>query len=99
MQGFYPMTHDWHEWHRAYDQPESPLARRLAGVQERFAAALDDAPPGEVAIVSMCAGEGRDVLGVLASHRRRGDVHGRLVEIDEELVATARSHAPPGIEV
>jgi hypothetical protein len=93
------MTHDWHEWHRAYDQPESPLARRLAIVQERFAAALDAAPPGPIRIVSMCAGEGRDVLGVLESHPRRADVHGRLVELDEDLAATARSHAPPGIEV
>jgi hypothetical protein len=93
------MTHDWHEWHRAYDQPESPLARRLAVVQDCFAAALDDAPPGAVTIVSMCAGEGRDVFGVLASHPRRADVHGRLVELDEELAATASSHAPPGIEV
>jgi DinB family protein len=93
------MTHDWHEWHRAYDQPESPLARRLAIVQECIAAALDAAPPGAVGIVSMCAGEGRDVLGVLASHARGADVHGRLVELDPELAAVARSNALPGIEV
>src|SRR5262245_12163015 len=99
MQGFCPMTHDWHEWHRAYDQPESPLARRLAVVQECFATALDAAPPGAIGIVSMCAGEGRDVLGVLASHPRRADVHGRLVELDAGLAAVARSHAPSGIDV
>jgi hypothetical protein len=93
------MTHDWHEWHKAYDQGESPLARRLAIVQECIATAFDTAPPRALRIVSMCAGEGRDVLGVLASHPRRADVHGRLVELDEELAATARSHAPPGIEV
>jgi hypothetical protein len=93
------MAHDWHEWHRAYDQPESPLARRLVVVQECITAAIDTTPPGPVGIVSMCAGEGRDVLGVLASHPRRADVHGRLVELDEELAATARSYAPAGIEV
>jgi len=93
------MTHDWHEWHRAYDQADSPLARRLAVVQRCIAAALDAAPPGPVAVVSMCAGEGRDILGVLASHPRRSDVHGRLVELDPELAAVARSNAPHGIEV
>jgi hypothetical protein len=99
MQGFWPMTHDWHEWHRAYDQPESPLAHRLVIVQECIAAALDAAPPGPVGIVSMCAGDGRDVLGVLAWHERRAEVHGRLVELDPELAAVARSNAPAGIEV
>jgi len=93
------MTHDWHEWHKAYDQPESPLAHRLAAVQQHFAAALDAAPPGAVRIVSMCAGEGRDVLGVLASHPRRADVRGRLVELDPDLASVARSNAPPGIDV
>jgi hypothetical protein len=47
----------------------------------------------------MCAGEGRDVLGVLADHPRRTDVRGRLVELDPELAATARSRAPEGIDV
>jgi hypothetical protein len=93
------MPHDWHEWHRAYDQPESPLARRLVIVQECIAAALDTAPPGPVGIVSMCAGEGRDVASVLASHPRRADVHGRLVELDPDLADIARSNAPSAIEV
>lgn len=93
------MTHDWHEWHRAYEQPDSPLARRLAVVQSCIAAALDAAPVGPIAMVSMCAGEGRDILGVLETHPRRADVHGRLVELDPGLAAVARSHAPAGIEV
>jgi hypothetical protein len=99
MQGFWPMAHDWHEWHRAYDQPESPLARRLVIVQDCIAAAIDATPPGAVGIVSMCAGEGRDVLGVLTGHERRADVHGRLVELDRDLAAVARSNAPREIEV
>jgi hypothetical protein len=93
------MTHDWHEWHRAYDHEGSPLARRLAVVQQCIAAALDAAPPGPIRIVSMCAGEGRDLLGVLEHHPRRTDVRGRLVELDPALASTARSRAPVGVEV
>jgi len=93
------MEHDWHEWHTAYDQPESPLSQRLAIVQECVRAALGAMPPGPVRIVSMCSGEGRDLLGVLPDHPRRADVTGRLIELDPELAATARAHAPAGIEV
>jgi len=93
------MTRDWHEWHTAYDRPDSPLARRLAVVQQGIGAAIDAAPPGPIRIVSMCAGEGRDLLGGLADHPRRDDVRGRLVELDPQLAARARSNAPAGIEV
>jgi len=93
------MTRDWHEWHRAYDAPDSPLSQRLAVVQACIAAALDAAPPGPIRVVSTCAGQGRDLLGVLEHHPRRADVQGRLVEIDPDLAATARDHAPSGIDV
>jgi hypothetical protein len=93
------MTHDWHDWHQAYDHDGSPLARRLAVVQQCIASALDAAPPGPIRIVSMCAGEGRDLLGVLEDHPRRVDVRGRMVELDPALASTARLRAPEGIEV
>ncbi|GHD35622.1 hypothetical protein GCM10010335_31060 [Streptomyces galbus] len=32
----------------------------------------------------MCAGQGRDLIGVLAGHPRRDDVRARLVELDEK---------------
>src|SRR5271166_1492791 len=35
---------DWYSWHADYDRPDSGLARRLAWVQDRIRAALDDAP-------------------------------------------------------
>src|SRR5690348_16542001 len=78
------MLKDWHEWHKAYDRPDTPLARRLAVVQSLVRDALDEARPGPVQMISMCAGEGRDILGVLADHPRRNDVHGRLVELDPD---------------
>ncbi len=92
-------THDWQEWHRAYDQADNPLIRRLAIVQQCIGAVLDAAPPGPIRVVSMCAGEGRDLLGVLTHHPRRDDVQGRLVELDPGLAATALEHAPDGIDV
>jgi hypothetical protein len=93
------MSRDWHEWHRAYDQPASPLAQRLTLVQQCIRAALDATPPGPTQLVSMCAGQGRDILGVLADHPRASDVHGRLVELDPDLAMAARDRAPARIDV
>ena len=72
---------DWVEWHRAYDDPESRLSRRLRVVQQRLREAID-ARSGPIRMVGMCAGEGRDVIPVLASHRRRSEIAARLVELD-----------------
>ena len=81
----------WVKWHSQYDDDTSSLSRRLAVVQERLAKALDDAPPGGIRLASICAGEGRDVTGVLAVHPRGRDVDGLLVEKDRALVTSARS--------
>lgn len=81
---------DWQAWHADYDVPGSALARRLAAVQARIRAALDDAPPGRLRAISMCAGQGRDLIGVLASHPRGRAVTARLVELDPRNAATAR---------
>jgi len=81
---------DWYSWHAPYDDPGSGLARRLAWVQDRIRAALDAAPPGPLRAISMCAGQGRDLIGVLAGHPRRADVTARLVELDPRNTAAAR---------
>jgi hypothetical protein len=90
---------DWAEWHEAYDDPGNPLARRLKVVQAHIRAALDAAPPGPVRAVSICAGQGTDLLGVLAAHERGGDVSARLVELDPRNTAAASAAAPDGVEV
>lgn len=92
-------TKDWLDWHDAYNRPESGLAQRLAEVQAQIAGALDRAPAGPVRVISVCAGQGRDLLGVLSGHRRRDDVRARLVELDPRNVALARAAAPEGVEV
>ncbi len=90
---------DWRAWHREYDEPDSRLAQRLRVVRGLIREALDRFPPGPIRALSICAGEGRDLLGVLADHPRAGDVRARLVELSPELAATAAAHAPPGVEV
>ena len=84
---------DWSAWHRAYDLPGSFLSARLALVQMRIRTWLDRAPAGPLRAVSLCAGEGRDLIPVLASHPRGRDVAARLVERDPRNAAAARAAA------
>ena len=84
---------DWAAWHEAYDDPDSPLAQRLLAVQARITEALDRAPPGPLRAVSICAGQGRDLIDVLREHPRRHDVTARLVELDPRNAAAARQRA------
>ena len=81
---------DWSAWHRDYDDPSTGLAKRLAAVQRRLAEAVDAAPPGEVRVVSVCAGEARD-LASLHDHPRRADVRGLAVELDPRNIERARA--------
>ena len=94
---------DWVAWHDAYARPASSLARRLEVVRAAVARALDEAVPGPVSLVSLCAGDGRDTLPVLAAHPRGADVRALLVELEPALVTTAREQAAalglPGVDV
>jgi len=94
---------DWVKWHRDYDDPGSLLSRRLELVQGHLRAELDHAPEEDIRLISLCAGQGRDVIGVLTGHPRRDDVRARLVELDERNVAVARQSAQAaglhGVEV
>jgi hypothetical protein len=89
----------WQRWHEAYDDPSSRLARRLDVVQRCIREALDRLPEGRVRVVSLCAGEARDLLGALVDHSRAADVAGRLVELDPTLAARAKARTPASIEV
>ena len=84
---------DWVTWHRAYDDPSSSLSARLQRVRWHLSRALDQAPCGPVRLVSLCAGQGHDVLGVLPDHPRREDVRAVLVESDARNAGLARRHA------
>jgi hypothetical protein len=86
------MTEEWLEWHRGYEEGKS-LALRLQVVQDGIRAALDRCPSGPIRVISICAGDGRDLLGVLADHPRAGDVRARLVDLTPELVEAGRERA------
>jgi hypothetical protein len=69
------------------------LSQRLELVQRQVALALNSAPDGPVRAISLCAGQGRDLLGVLADHPRGSSVIGCLVELDPRNADAARTRA------
>lgn len=84
------MIKDWFEWHALY-QTEAKLQQRLEIVQEYIATSLNGSLPGTIQIVSVCAGDGRDLLGTLSSHPRSQDIQARLVELNPKLVEQGRA--------
>jgi hypothetical protein len=81
---------DWVRWHDEYDIPGSSLARRLEVVRGHLRPLLTE--PRRV--ISMCAGDGRDVLPLLPAGSRAV-----LVESNPELAERARRNAGPGVTV
>ncbi|MEH2328347.1 class I SAM-dependent methyltransferase family protein [Nostoc sp.] len=79
------MPKDWFEWHDLYNS-EPRLQQRLQIVREYISHSLDGSLPGIIRVVSVCAGDGRDLLGTLSKHSRAKDVYARLVEQDPKLV-------------
>jgi hypothetical protein len=86
------MARDWMDWHSAYDDPASPLSHRLVIVQRLVRDALDSAPPGPVRVLSLCAGDARDIAGAARDHPRARDISGALIEIDERLARDATAN-------
>ncbi|MBN3880244.1 MULTISPECIES: class I SAM-dependent methyltransferase family protein [unclassified Nostoc] len=83
------MPKDWFEWHDLYNS-EPKLQQRLQIVREYISHSLDVSLPGIIRVVSVCAGDGRDLLGTLSKHSRTKDVYARLVELDPKLVEPGR---------
>jgi amino acid adenylation domain-containing protein len=83
---------DWNEWYKQYDSLPS-LQARLRLVCEQIAATLDDCPAGPIRIVSICAGDGRDVIHTVQNHRRRNDVTALLLDNHGESIARGRAAA------
>jgi hypothetical protein len=84
---------DWVAWHQAYEDPSSSLSARLRRVRFHLSQAIDQAPAGPVRLVSLCAGQGHDVIGVLSGHPRCDDVAAVLVEYDAANAGQARRAA------
>ena len=84
---------DWLAWHAAYDDPSSALSARLRCVRSHLSDAVDRAPAGRVMLVSLCAGQGHDVIGILPGHPGRDDARAVLVESDARNAVLARRAA------
>lgn len=81
---------DWYQWHQPYTDRDSALSRRLRIVQSHIAAWLDERPEPLLTVVSACAGQGRDLLEVLAPRPDAARVRATLIEYDERNVAAGR---------
>jgi protein-L-isoaspartate O-methyltransferase len=95
-------TH-WVEWHDQYRDPTSGLSKRLVVVKRLIDTVLDE-QRGDVRVISICAGAGLDVLGVLENRESaRKRVRALLVERDPTLADGARAWArelgADGVEV
>jgi hypothetical protein len=95
-------------WHRAYDDPATALARRLALVRRRVAEALGVLGSRAGRVLSLCAGDGRDVLPVLAVRALAAGLldggPGTVVVEKDPTLATraedrARAHGLDGVRV
>src|SRR4051794_99574 len=82
-------TTDWDAWHRAYADPTSMLSERLAVVQRHIDEWLEATAPASVRVVSSCAGDGRDLLGVLEGRADARRVRATLLEADSRLAGRA----------
>jgi hypothetical protein len=91
---------DYEQWHDQYDDPGSALSWRLGVVRAAIAAELDRRA-GPVRVVSVCSGDGRDLLGVLAERTDADRVVATLLELHPAIAERARAAAAafPGVEV
>jgi hypothetical protein len=91
---------DYERWHEQYDDPASPLSWRLGTVRAAIHADLDRRS-GPVRVLSICSGDGRDLLGVLCDRPDADRVSGTLLELHPGIAERARAAAArfPGIEV
>jgi hypothetical protein len=83
---------DYERWHERYDDPASDLSWRLGVVRGHIRDALDGRE-GPVRALSLCAGDGRDLLGVLAERADAGRVRAVLVEVHPAIAERAREAA------
>ena len=86
------MPIDWFAWHDYY-RTKPRMRQRLQIVREYISTCLNACPPGKIGVVSVCAGDGRDLLGALLDHPRASDVYARFVELDSRLVECGRAAA------
>lgn len=85
--------HDWLTWHYQYQDAKSPLRRRLSIVQREIHRALPGQLEYPYSVVSFCAGQGDDLIGVLRGYPSAALVRGRLIESEPSNVAKLMERA------
>src|ERR1051325_2081051 len=76
---FFSGAMNWSDWYHHY-APLPSLQDRLRLVRELVVESLNDCPPGPIRIVSVCAGDGRDLAGAIVDHPRRSDITAWLLD-------------------
>jgi hypothetical protein len=91
---------DWHAWHHDYDDADSDLSRRLEVVQAEIRKVLPTEPTDEFSVVSICAGQAHDIIGVLSHYPHADKVRARLLELNPHNVEQIRAKvAAAGLNV
>ncbi|MEM8620085.1 MAG: SAM-dependent methyltransferase [Actinomycetota bacterium] len=80
---------NWVAWHEAYDSASGSMTRRLERVRVRVNEVLRETPI-DATVLSLCAGDGRDLLGAELLRRPGRAV---LIELDPELARRAAQAA------
>ena len=84
---------DWHAWHTGYEDANSDLSRRLEAVLAEICKILPPAPTAEFNVLSICAGQAHDIIGVLSEYSHADKVKARLVERNPRNVEQIRAKA------
>ena len=83
-------TTDWVAWHSPYSDPDSALSRRLKIVQTHIRSRLLAQKRFPMQVISVCAGQGRDLLDVLESLPTTSGIKALLVENNPWNVSVAQ---------
>lgn len=83
---------DWSAWHEQYEDKASSLRHRLSIVQREIRRVLPKQLDRSFSIISICAGQGKDVIPVLGEYAHVQRVRARFVEIDPNSIGKLRNN-------
>lgn len=81
---------DWANWHDRYEI-SLPLRERLCAVRTQIILALSKVAAQPVQVISIFAGDGRDLIGSLVAFDQNKTVCASLIEMNAELVAKGQT--------
>ncbi len=81
---------DWTAWNTRYDDRATGWWADCGSFSSSWPTRSGSGRPGRSGLVSVCAGQGRDVVEVLTGHPRAADVSALLVELDRATVDAGR---------